>query len=433
MSGRHVLFNLPLPTGWTIRSVESIRSSEPHSCVAGPFGSNISSKYFVEDGVPIIRGSNLTDDLTRFVPSGFAFVSHEQAKKYKAQHVRANDLVFTCWGTVGQVGLIPRDGPYPEYIISNKQLKLRPNTNVADPEYLFYYFASPPMVAHIRGRAIGAAVPGINLGILKALEVVLPPLKTQRDIAYVLSAYDDLIENNSRRIVILEEMTKRLYEEWFVHFRFPGHEQLKMIKSELGSIPDGWSVQRLEDAAFVTMGQSPSSEHYNIEGKGLPFHQGVTDFGAHYPFHRMYCSIDGRMAKEGDILMSVRAPVGRINVAPSEMVIGRGLCAIRSKNGRQWFLLNRLLEKFREEDCMGNGAIFKAVTKQEVLGIVFPKAPDTLEEEFERLIAPMWELIKALSHKNQKLKVARDLLLPNLLSGEVDVSALPEPEMSLVA
>lgn len=433
MSGKHVLFDLPLPVGWAVRSVDSIRSSEQHSCVAGPFGSNISSKYFVEEGVPVIRGSNLTDDLTRFVPSGFVFVSHEQATKYKAQHVRADDLVFTCWGTVGQVGLIPRGGPYSEYIISNKQLKLRPNKDVADPEYLFYYFASPQMVAHIRGRAIGAAVPGINLGILKALEVVLPPLDTQRRIAAILSAYDDLIENNTRRIAILEEMARRIYEEWFVRFRFPGHEQVKMVESELGLIPEGWSIQRLVEAAFVTMGQSPSSEHYNFEGKGLPFHQGVTDFGAHYPSHRMYCTVAGRMAMEGDILMSVRAPVGRINLAPSDMVIGRGLCAIRSRTGQQWFLLHRLLEKFKEEDCMGNGAIFKAVTKQDVLGILFPKAPDALEADFERQVAPLWQSIRNLTLKNRNLRATRDLLLPKLISGELDVSTLPEPEEAIAA
>ena len=288
---RHVLFDRQLPNRWALTTVDAIKSSEPHSCVAGPFGSNISSKYFVETGVPIIRGSNLTDDLTRFVPTGFAYVSHDEAKKYRAQHVKAGDLVFTCWGTIGQVGLIPNNGPYPEYIISNKQLKLRPNPNLADSQFLFYYFASPQMVAHIRNRAIGAAVPGINLGILKALEVVLPPLEVQLRIADILSAYDDLIENNTRRIAILEEMARRIYEEWIVRFRFPGHEKVRMVESELGLVPEGWEVETLADCALITMGQSPSSEHYNTDGTGLPFHQGVTDFGAHYPSHRMFCSI----------------------------------------------------------------------------------------------------------------------------------------------
>lgn len=131
------LFDQPLPDGWRLVTVDEIKAPEKHSCVAGPFGSSISSKFFVEDGVPVIRGGNLRDDLTPFVAEGFAFVSEEQAQRYKGQHVKGGDLVFTCWGTLGQVGLIPANGPFPEYIISNKQLKLRPNAEVADPRFLF--------------------------------------------------------------------------------------------------------------------------------------------------------------------------------------------------------------------------------------------------------------------------------------------------------
>jgi len=98
----------PVPAGWRLFSVDQIKADERSACVAGPFGSKISSKYFIETGVPVIRGGNLRDDLTRFVPSGFAFVSEERARQYVPQHVHGNDLVFTCWETIGQVGLIPR-------------------------------------------------------------------------------------------------------------------------------------------------------------------------------------------------------------------------------------------------------------------------------------------------------------------------------------
>lgn len=170
----------PVPKGWQVCTVDEIKSTEPHSCVAGPFGSKISSKYFVDEGVPVIRGGNLRDDLTRFVPEGFAFVSEARAQEYRPQHVRGGDLIFTCWGTIGQVGIIPEDGPYPEYIISNKQLKLRVDSSVADPTFCFYYFASPRCVEYIRNRGIGGAVPGINLGILKSLRIALPPLAVQQ-------------------------------------------------------------------------------------------------------------------------------------------------------------------------------------------------------------------------------------------------------------
>ncbi len=150
------------------------------------------------------------------------------------------DLAFTCWGTVGQVGLIPSDGPFAQYIISNKQLKLRPNLKRAESRYLFCHFASPEMANYVRSRAIGAAVPGINLGIPKGLPVVLPPLATQRRIADILSAYDDLIENCERRIRVLDEMARALYREWFVLFRYPGHEKSRSSIRSLGRIPKGW-------------------------------------------------------------------------------------------------------------------------------------------------------------------------------------------------
>jgi type I restriction enzyme, S subunit len=128
----------PIPKGWRLFVANDIKSPEPHSCVAGPFGSKISSKYFVDEGVPVIRGNNLRADLTRFIPEDFVFVSEARAQEYRPQHTRGGDLIFTCWGTIGQVGLVPEDGPYSEYIISNKQLKLRVDRSVADPLFCFY-------------------------------------------------------------------------------------------------------------------------------------------------------------------------------------------------------------------------------------------------------------------------------------------------------
>ena len=260
MTGTDSLY--PVPKGWTRFTIDEIKSSERSSCAAGPFGSEISSKYFVEEGVPVIRGSSLRDDLTRFVPEGFVFVSEDRAREYQPQHVKAGDLVFTCWGTIGQVGLIPDDGPYSEYIISNKQLKLRVNRAIADPVFCFYYLASPAGVAYIRNRGIGAAVPGINLGILKALPIALPSLDIQHRIVTILSTYDDLMENNRRRIVLLENAARLLYEEWFVRLHFPGHEHIQL----LNGIPVGWERKPLSElTSFLKRGIAP---HYDDDAEG---------------------------------------------------------------------------------------------------------------------------------------------------------------------
>ena len=421
---QHVLFDRELPRGWSIATVDAIKANEKSACVAGPFGSNISSKYFVEEGVPVIRGGNLTDDLTRFVPKNFVFVSPERATAYRAQHVRGDDLVFTCWGTIGQVGLIPKDGPFPEYIISNKQLKLRANTTLADPRYLFYYFASPQMVAHIRNRAIGAAVPGINLGILKALQVVLPPPSEQRRIASILSAYDDLIENNTRRIAILEEMARRIYEEWFVRFRFPGHEGVRMVESELGLVPEGWESTSLgEVAENHDRLRKPLSKMERETFKGpYPYYGAakVFDYVREYIFDGQFLLL----AEDG----SVETP--------------EGFPVLQLTDGKFW--ANNHTHILRGSDRASTEFLYLRLERQPIRGYITGAAQPKLTQAainrisvvlparnvlcgFDALVKPIFAMRAVLVRKNRNLRTTRDLLLPKLISGELDVSALPEP------
>lgn len=259
---------------------------------------------------------------------------------------------------------------------------------------------------------------------LKEEEIVLRSLPSQGKIAAILSAYDDLIENNTRRIEILEKIAQTLYREWFVKFRFPEHEDVKMIDSELGFIPEGWDVSTLGDVCHIVMGQSPKSEFYNTNGDGLPFHQGVTDFGTLFPTDRIYCTVQNRVAEKGDILFSVRAPVGRINIANKRMVIGRGLSAIRSQSGQQWFVFHQLKEKFREEDTMGGGTVFNAVTKQDMHRIKVIVPQQSMLEQFEEVVRPVFSQLETLTDTNDNLRRTRDLLLPRLISGELDVEDL---------
>ena len=219
-------------------------------------------------------------------------------------------------------------------------------------------------------------------------------------------------------------MARLLYREWFVCFRFPGHEDVGLVDSDLGPIPEGWEVSPLGEACSLVMGQSPKSEYYNDIGEGLPFHQGVTDFGPRFPTHTKWTTVDKRVAEPGDILFSVRAPVGRINVASDRLVVGRGLSAIRAMDGNQNFLLTQLKEQFAVEDSIGGGTIFNAVTKRDMESIQLLKPISSVVEAFEVVAGPMAHLIANLCRQNLVLREARDLLLPRLVSGELDVSEL---------
>ena len=302
-----------------------------------------------------------------------------------------------------------------------KALQCAPNV---DPKFLFHWLRgkSYEILGIVDEAAHGTK--RLQTDRLQNFPLHLPPLPIQRKIAAILSAYDDLIENNTRRIEILEEMARSIYREWFVKFRFPGHEQVQMVDSELGLIPEGWEVRNLSEICEIIMGLSPKSEFYNENAEGLPLHQGVTNFGVWFPTDKVYTTAITRLAQIGDILFSVRAPVGRINIANKTIVIGRGICAIRSKTGKQNFVLQQLKDKFYEDNLMGGGTIYPSVTKEEVqkIKMLVPFPEKILAFESQSL--PIFRQIEVFLLKNRNLCQTRDLLLPRLISGEIDVENL---------
>jgi type I restriction enzyme S subunit len=343
--------------------------------------------------------------------------------------LKRGDLLVVM--TEQKVGLLgsPAIVPEADVYLHNQRLGLIVDldADLAHRKFLYYLFNFRGVRDQIQATANGAKVRHTSPSRIYEVEVRLPSLEAQCMIASILSAYDDLIENNLRRIKILEEMAQALYREWFVKFRFPGHEKVRMVESSLGEIPEGWAIRRLVDACVLVMGQSPKSEFYNERGEGLPFHQGVTGFGHRFPEHRVFCTVENRIAKAGDVLFSVRAPVGRINLANTRMVLGRGLAAIRNRSGNQWFTFRQIKGRFKEEDTMGGGTIFKAVTKKDMEDVEFLMPASSMVDLFEALSTPMEAEIENLTNRSSILRRTRDLLLPKLISGDLDVSNLDIP------
>ena len=273
---------------------------------------------------------------------------------------KAGDLIFCVRGSTGRMNWADRT-----YSLGRGVCSIRGET-LPDTKFIRYCIEwNLNALLNLTG---GSTFSNLTKDTIRNFPIPYP--ESRHKIAAILSAYDDLIENNTRRIKILEDMAATIYRQWFVEFRFPGHENVPMTESELGLIPQGWAVNQLSEMCHVLMGQSPKSEFYNEMGEGLPFHQGVTDFGKRFPTDRIYCTVENRIAEAGDILFSVRAPVGRINLANKKIVIGRGLSAIRSKSGNQAFMFQQLQDKFQDEDTMGSGTIFNAITKGDLLGIL---------------------------------------------------------------
>ena len=345
------------------------------------------------------------------------FLSQEGYEYNKKRLLPRNAVCVVCIASIGKICMTSVPS------VTNQQINsVVVNQHKHNPYFVYYLLRTMPDILH--NVAGGVATPIVNKTTFANLEVCVPPLPNQHKIAAILSTYDDLIENNTHRIKILEDMAQTLYREWFVHYRFPGHENVPMIESELGPIPQGWEVKQLGEMCHVLMGLSPKSEFYNETSEGLPFHQGVTDFGSRYPTDRVYCTVQKRIAEVDDILFSVRAPVGRINIANKRIVIGRGLSAIRSKSSDQNFILSQLKHKFQEEDTMGSGTIFNAITKADLLGIQLLQPANPIVTKFEKAVEPISSELANLTIKNGSLRQTRELLLPKLISGEIDVSDL---------
>jgi len=318
-------------------------------------------------------------------------------------------------GLLGSSALIPQSNRF----LHNQRLGLidRIDSTLLDKRFLYFLFNTRSIRSQINASASGTKVRHTAPERIYRVLVRVPDVKAQAMIAEILLSYENLIENNRRRMALLEESARLLYREWFVRLRFPGHEHTRVVEG----VPEGWERKSISDLAWVTMGQSPESKYYNDSDAGLPFHQGVADFGDRFVTHRIYCTEANRIAEAGDILCSVRAPVGRLNLTLDKIVIGRGVAALRSKTDNQSLLLRQLQTHFFKEDLIGGGSIFASVTRKEFEAqkLLTPNAQ--LIREFEEISLPIDEQLRVLYLQNQKLQTARDLLLPRLMSGEISV------------
>ena len=397
-----------------------MNSQKPLSTLTTFISRGISPKYD-DDGYVVINQRCVRNNRIDFGTTRFS--NREKTKIKPEKLVQQWDVVVNSTG-VGTLGRIAQVLDLVQDTTVDSHVSIvRPNLEILDGKYFGYALVSRETYI----ETLGAGATGqteLSRQRLAEVEIPVHSLDNQHKIASILSAYDDLIENNLRRIKILEEMAQAIYREWFVKFRFPGHEKVRMVDTSLGKIPEGWEVIGLVDSCNIVMGQSPKSEFYNTSGDGLPFHQGVTNFGPKFPTERVFCTVKNRIAETGDILFSVRAPVGRINLADKQLIVGRGLCAIRNKNGQQWFTFHQLKERFQKEDTMGGGTIFKAVTRKDVESIEFLNPANLTVQAFEEICHPVEAQIEILTEKNNNLRQTRNLLLPKLISGGLDVSDL---------
>lgn len=339
--------------------------------------------------------------------------------------------------------LIAKDGSYLKhvFVIKNEIEQavlssigiLRPNLKKIAPEYLKYYLQTKSVKETVAKKYVsGSALPRIILKNFGEIDVIFKDIKTQQKIALVLSTLDTKIELNNRINAELEAMAKTLYDYWFVQFDFPDKNGKpyktsggKMVWNEelKREIPEAWDSGELKDIANITMGQSPPGESYNEVGEGMIFYQGCTDFGNRFPTVRKYTTEPTRFAKEGDILLSVRAPVGTLNIAKENCCIGRGLASLNSKDNCIGYLFGVMVNLKQIFDRRNvDGTTFGSITKDDLFSLKVIKPTNIILQKYHTTINSTFEKQNQLELENIKLTELRDWLLPMLMNGQVKVN-----------
>lgn len=330
--------------------------------------------------------------------------------------------------TVGRSGSIGKVHYYEgETWVHNTALYVS-NFKNNNPLYIYYLLKK----LNFENLKSSSVVPSLNRNFVYPMKVPFATnLSEQESISNVLYSIDQKIALNTRMNAELEAMAKQLYDYWFVQFDFPD-ENGNPYKSSGGKmvynptlkreIPAGWEDCILSDIANITMGQSPDGSSYNEKGEGSIFYQGSTDFGIRFPSVRMFTTAPTRFAKKGDILMSVRAPVGDTNIANSDCCIGRGLSAINSKLGsisHLFFIIRDLKTKF--DIVNAAGTTFGAITKEELYNLPIVKPDNKVLDKYEMMCSPIFEKQMNLGFEIEHLTHLRDSLLPMLMNGQVTV------------
>ena len=354
---------------------------------------------------PYIRVRDLNGKRTLELDGSFEFVDDETQKTISRYIVTNGDIVLSIVGTIGLVSIV--GDSLNEANLTENCVKLTSFSDI-DRDYLYYYLKSPYGQQEIARGTVGAVQAKLPIKNIQDITIPLPDEVVQGKIAAILSSLDTKIEINQRINDNLQQQAMALYAEMF-------------LNSSDNNVISG----TLSDIAVITMGQSPSGSSYNEDGVGEVFYQGRSEFGFRFPKRRLFTTEPKRMAETGDVLLSVRAPVGDLNIAYERCCIGRGLGAIHSKTGHSSFVLYTMFALRSQLDVFnGEGTVFGSINRDALNAIPIDIPPVTEIDQFEAVAHPIDELIRANYEENCRLEAIRDSLLPKLMSGEIDVSAV---------
>lgn len=390
------------------------------------------SSLFVDEGVPLLRGQNVRPyslDLTNL-----KFISPDTHRQWKKSALKSGDVVIVRVGYPGTACVIPEG---IGELNAASLVIVRPNPNLLSPKYLSYVINSPWGKAQVAGRLVGAAQQVFNTQTAAEMEIPCPPLALQQKIVGILSAYDELIENCQRRIKILEAMARNLYREWFVHFRFPGHEAVRRVASPLGEIPDGWTVKPLRDATTkIGSGATPRGGKESYKTDGIPLVRSLNVYDYRFQFddlafidEQQADDLDNVMVEVDDVFLNITgASVGRCAMVPSYIVparVNQHVAIVRADRtlASPFYILDAINSDSRKAQLLAlaqGGATREALTKDTIGNFEIVVPPASLLERYNVIASGIHRQRELLDRQAQNLRRTRDLLLPRLLSGQIE-------------
>lgn len=333
------------------------------------------------------------------------YLNEETYQTWFRAHPLPGDIIFVNKGTPGRVCMVPDP---VDFCIAQDMMAFRVNPEIVDNKYLFAILRSYKIQSQIAATTIGDVIPHFKKQHLHEIKIPIPPIDIQKQIGefYYLLCEKEVINNKINDN--LQEQARTIYQHMIID-----------------NADDSWTPGVLSDIAIITMGQSPKGESYNEDGIGTVFFQGRAEFGFRFPARRLYTTDPKRMAFINDALMSVRAPVGDINVAYEDCCIGRGLGAVRSKDGHQSYVLYTMFALREQLNVFnGEGTVFGSINRDALNSMPIDIPPQEILDQFEDIVAPMDAAIRNNYDEICRLQAIRDSLLPRLMSGELDVSGI---------
>ncbi|AFY60094.1 restriction endonuclease subunit S [Synechococcus sp. PCC 6312] len=430
---------------WTRKTIAQCAADEPYSTQIGPFGKALTPQEYTSSGVPLLRGVNVNSG--RFYDDGFVFISEETADRLSKFESFPGDVLLVHKGTLGQIGLMPKNRKFDRYIMGNSMLRVKCDPEKLLPEYLYYWLSSSEGQHYLFSRVSQVGVPQIQqpLTTLRQASLPVPPLYEQKAITNILGSLDDKIELNRQMNETLEAMARAIFKDWFIDF---GPTRAKMagrppylpgqvwslfpdtIDEETG-LPQGWNVGNILEFADLLSGGTPKTSEPSYWDGDIDWVSAKDVKNANGSFlletekKITQTGIDKSSTKllpPKTTIITARGTVGEHRILGRPMTMNQTNYGLKAKDHFGdyfiYFMLKNLIEELRQQSY---GTIFDTITTKTFLNTTCTKPSKMMVQKFEDQVVPFMDTVLCNQVISSTLAELRDRLLPRLMSGEIRV------------